>query len=108
MNLIEDVTELLNKKKAYDIEVVSMNSEYFVDKVLIATTLGDKHTLSLIDQLKKELKFHKIQYMEEGDSWSVIDFGDTIVHLMTEDYRKIYKLEEFLISLNKKNSETSF
>lgn len=102
MDLIEDTKELLSKKKAYDIEVIQMNSEYFVDKVLIATTLGDRHTLSLIDQIKKELKIHKIQNIDEGDKWSVIDFGDVLIHLMTEDYRKIYNIEEFLADLNKK------
>ena len=104
MKLIDDVRELLSQKKAYDIELVEMNSEYFVDKVLIATTLGDRHTVALIDHIKKELKFYKIQNIEEGDKWSVIDFGDVLVHLMTEDYRKIYKIEEFLIELNKKHS----
>ncbi len=102
MQLIKDVSVLLTEKKAYDIEVIEMNSEYFVDRVLVATTLGEKHGLALIDYVKKGLKSYKIQHVEEGHKWNVIDFGDTLIHLMTQEYRDIYKIEEFLSSLNKK------
>jgi len=100
--LIKRVSELLDSKKAYDIDLIEMNDEYFVDRVLIATTLGERHGLALIDYLKKELKSYKIQYIEEGEEWSIIDFGNILVHLMTPEYREKYKLEEFLIELNKK------
>ena len=100
--MVEEITSLLDTKKAFDIDVITMNENYFVDKVIIATTLGQKHGLSLVDYLKKELKSKNIYHVEEGDDWSIIDLGDILVHLMTTEYREIYKIEEFLEEIKKK------
>lgn len=93
------IKELLEEKKAEDVQIFDLRDKgYFVDFVVIGTSLGDKHTLALLDYLKEKLKpegehFLKIQSSED---WVVIDLGDIIVHIMTEAYRKKYNIEEFL------------
>lgn len=100
---IQTITQILDEKKAEQIEVFTMN-DYFVDGVIIATTMGEKHALSLIDELKIALKPLNEEFLniQSSPDWSVIDLGDMIIHLLSEDYRAKYKIEELLEEL--KNS----
>lgn len=101
---IKAICQILDSKKAEQIEVFDMKDEdYFVDSVIIATTMGEKHALALIDELKTALKplneeFLNIQSSEE---WSVIDLGDILIHLLSEEYRARYKIEELLNELKR-------
>lgn len=100
---IQTITQLLDEKKAEQIEVFKMN-DYFVDVVIIATTMGEKHAISLIDELKMALKPLNEEFLniQSSQDWSVIDLGDILIHLLSEDYRAKYKIEELLEEL--KNS----
>ncbi len=96
---VEKIVELLDEKKAENIQVFDMRgSDYFVDDVIIATTLSDKHGFALADYLKpllKELGEKNIN-LEQSEDWTVVDLGDMLIHLMNSDYRSKYNLEEFL------------
>ncbi len=96
---VEIIVHELDDKKAENIQVFDMrDKDYFVDDVVIATTLGGKHGLALLDHLKKRLKKEgeSLLHVEESDEWSVVDLGDILIHLMTPEYRTRYNLEEFL------------
>ena len=101
---IEKIVNILDNKKALDIESFdTKDSDYFTDAVIIATTMGQKHGYALLNELKNELKpEEKFLAVEESDDWTVIDLGDILIHLMSEDYRTKYKLEEFLSQYGKK------
>ncbi len=103
---IDKIISIIDEKKAENIQVFDMHEKgYFVDYVIIATTLGDRHGLSLLDTLKTELKnmHEQILGIEDSGEWIVIDLGDTLIHLMTPQYRAKYNIEEFLdgYTLNK-------
>lgn len=107
---IDRIVEQLDQKKAEDIQVFDLSDkEYLTDYVVIATTLGDKHTLALLDHLKETLKPEGETFfaVDEGEQWTVIDLGDIMVHLMVPEYRVKYNLEEFLNSLGKTAEELS-
>ena len=98
-NIIKKIIDTLDDKKALDIENFDLrNKGYIVDDVIIATSLNGKHTLSLIAILKDELEGEQIIRTQEDSDWSVIDMGNTMIHVMTQEQRKIYNLEEFLIN----------
>ncbi len=100
---IEHIIKFLDEKKAENIEAFDMrNKDYFVDDVIIATTLGQKHGTSLADYLKKELKSYGILDIEQSDEWTVVDLGDMLIHLMSPEYRAMYNIEEFLSQRNEK------
>ena len=106
----ERIVKLLDMKKAEDIQVFDLrDKEYLTDSVIIATTLGDKHTLALLDMLKEELKPAGETFLavDEGDQWTVIDLGDIMIHLMVPEYRTKYNLEEFLADLSLGRPEQS-
>ncbi len=98
-NRIERIITALSDKKAEDIQVFDMSGkDYFVNTVIIASTMGERHGLSLLDHLKTELKSAGENFLnvDADDNWTVIDMGDLLIHLMTPEYRKKYNIEVFL------------
>lgn len=99
------ICRLIEDKKGENIETFDLReSDYFVDYVVIATALVDKHALALLDTLKTELKKEGITFFnidDENPDWIVADLGDIIVHLFTENQRKKFNLEEFLQKMAK-------
>ncbi|ECO5760330.1 ribosome silencing factor [Campylobacter coli] len=101
---IDLIVKILDEKKAEDIKTFDMSEqEYFVKYVIIAATLGERHALSLIDELKTKLKAEGEEFLniESSEEWSVIDLGDILIHLLTPEHRGIYNIEELLESLKK-------
>lgn len=101
---IQKIRELLDTKKAENIEIFDMRDrDYFTSFVIVATTLGEKHALSLIDELKTKLKLLGEEFLaiESSEEWSVIDLGDILIHLLSEEYRSKYNIEELLSELLK-------
>ncbi len=103
---LETIEKVLNEKKAENIEVIDLTSkEYIVDYVVIATTLNPKHAFALLNYLKTDLKPLGEEFLrvDDDDNWTIIDLGDVFIHLMSEEYREKYTLEEFLSELENKN-----
>lgn len=96
---IERIVNILDEKKAENIQIFDMSGkDYFVERVVIATTMGQRHGLALLDDLKKGLKGHGEEFLniDDDNEWIVIDLGDILIHLMTGAYRSKYSLEDFL------------
>lgn len=101
-NRLETIESILNDKKAEDIQVVDLTSkDYIVDYVVIATTLNPKHAFALLNYLKEELKPMGEEFLrvDDDDNWTIIDLGDVFIHLISEQYREKYSIEEFLSEL---------
>lgn len=77
-----------------DISKVSSFTDYFV----IATAQSPLQFSALQDYLEKGLKEHGVDMRHrEGTpegGWVLLDFGDLIVHVFTEEKRAFYRLEE--------------
>lgn len=101
-NRIEKITEVLDKNKAENIEVFDLREKnYFVDYAIIASSLGSRHTMALLDHLKNELKpAEKFINVDESSDWIVVDLGDILIHIMTPEYRVKYDMESFLNALS--------
>lgn len=96
---IENIVNILDSKKAENIQTFDMSDkDYFVNQVVIATTMGERHGISLLDYLKKGLKDKGESFLQIDDEneWIVIDLGDILIHLMSPEYRSKYNIEEFL------------
>ncbi len=98
---IEKITEVLDKNKAEGIEVFDLkNKNYFVDYAIIASSLGSRHTLALLNHLKNDLKPEEtFNNVDESSDWIVVDLGDILIHIMTPEYRIKYDMETFLSDL---------
>jgi ribosome-associated protein len=98
---IEKITTVLDTNKAEAIEVFDLQDRnYFVDYVVIASSLGSRHTLALLDHLKEDLKPEEtFNNVDESGDWIVVDLGDILIHIMTAEYRVKYDMETFLSEL---------
>ncbi|NLY04146.1 MAG: nicotinate (nicotinamide) nucleotide adenylyltransferase [Campylobacter sp.] len=99
---VEAIVKVLEDKKAENVEVVDMSDKEYISKfVVIATTLTGRHGASLADDIELALKpfGEKFLNVESSDEWTAIDLGDTIIHLMSDEYRAKYDIEEFLKTL---------
>ncbi|MEA2018125.1 MAG: ribosome silencing factor [Campylobacterota bacterium] len=98
---IQRIIDVLDSKKAEDIESFDLSGKgYIVNNVVIATALNNKHSLALLTHLKDALKPEGEEFIrtEEDGDWTIIDLGDILIHIMTQDYRDKYTLEDFLTS----------
>lgn len=100
-NRIDKIVEVLDKNKANEIDSFDLRGRnYLVDYAIIASSLGTKHTMALLDHLKRELKpAEQFLSVDESDNWIVADLGDILIHIMTPEYRTKYDLESFLAEL---------
>ncbi len=99
---VERIITQLDNKKAEEIEVFDLdNIDYIAKRVIIANSLGGKHTEALYHHLKNELKPHGEEFLgaDESSDWVVADLGDILIHIMTPEYRQKYSLESFLSEL---------
>ncbi len=92
-NLAED-------KKAKDILVLSTDQvSNLADYFVIASVESRTQMKALAEHLVKSLKSKNIQaYGQEIDKagrWSLLDFGDVVVHLFHQEDREFYNLERF-------------
>ena len=88
----------LDELKALD--PVSINVKKisnFTDYMMIATGNSNRHIQALSEKVLSNLKENKIDLLgieghgEEG--WILIDFGDVVLHLMSDRTRNFYDLE---------------
>jgi ribosome silencing factor RsfS/YbeB/iojap len=96
---VERIIHVLDEKKAEELEVFNLDEmEYIAKKVILATSLGGKHTYALHDHLKNILKPLGEEFFgsDESDQWIVVDMGDILIHIMTPEYRQKYSMETFL------------
>jgi len=102
---LEKIIDVLDSNKAEAIELFDLRSrDYFVDYVIIASSLGERHTRALLDHLKKELKpDENFNHVDESGQWVVADLGDVLIHIMTPEYRSRYDMEAFLAELAQKH-----
>lgn len=103
---IANISALLDKHKAENIEAFHLEGkDYFVDSVIIATSIGGRHTEALLEHLKRELKgSEELLSVDESPDWVAMDLGDILVHIMTSEYRSKYDLESFLSELSQSRS----
>jgi len=101
---VEKIIMILDEKKAEEIEAFNLDEvDYIAKRVIIANSLGGKHTQALYEHLKTELKPQGEEFLgsDESSDWVVADLGDILIHIMTPEYRQKYSLETFLDELQK-------
>lgn len=106
---VRTIVNILNSKKAENIIVFNLEqSDYFVDHVIVATSMAERHGQSLMMELKDRLKSkgEEFLHIDESEDWIAIDMGDIVVHIMSEEKREVFRLEELLNSISRVKSES--
>jgi ribosome-associated protein len=90
--------ELAYEKKAFDIRALDIAKvSSIADYLVIISGNSDKQNQAIADGIRTGLKkYGKVQDIEgetEG-KWIVMDYGDVIVHVFSDQLRHYYKLDE--------------
>lgn len=86
-------------KKATDLDVLAVGDLTSIADYFILASAGNERQAAaiadeIVDRLKKELGVRAL--LVEGTTpgrWVLLDFGDFVVHIFTEDVRRFYGLE---------------
>lgn len=79
-----------------DVSELSSWTNYFV----IATITSSTHAQGLVKDAKDFAKAHNLllhethKKIKDGDDWNLLDFGNIVIHLLSEDARAFYDLEK--------------
>ncbi|CAA6801234.1 MAG: Iojap protein [uncultured Campylobacterales bacterium] len=99
---IDKLKEILTDKNANQVEAFNMvDTDYFVDAVVVASSLGGRHSSALLKEIKEKSNEEFVR-VDESDDWIVADLGDILVHIMNEEARELYRIEDFLSTYNEK------
>lgn len=93
--IIQSAIEDLKGIDIRAIDVREMTS--IADEMIIATGTSNRHVKALSRNLIDQAKEHGFRPLSsEGEDvadWILVDFGDTLVHLMLPETREFYDLE---------------
>jgi ribosome-associated protein len=85
-------------KKAFDLvglEVGELTS--YADSFLLCSAASDRQVSAVVDEISRRLKDEGFRPLHiEGaarSDWVLIDFGDLVVHVFTEERRAYYALD---------------
>lgn len=105
--LLQKILKILDSKKGIDIKYMEIKdittiADYFV----IASGTSSTHIKSLVDNVEYELKKdgiypNKIEGYETG-TWILMDYGDVVVHIFTEQERENYNIEKLWEEMKQK------
>jgi ribosome-associated protein len=109
--LVKVVTDELNLRKGDNVTVIDVKDRTSVtDFMIIVTSTSTRHANALCGYVSEKIKELGVRPLgqegEQGSDWVLLDLGDIIVHIMTEQSRNLYQLEK-LWSLNTRAQEVA-
>lgn len=92
------VTALENLKGQNIVQLDVREMTDVTDTLIIASGTSGRHARSLADNVVEELKKQDyrplgVEGIDAGD-WVLVDYGDTVVHVMQQETRDFYELEK--------------
>lgn len=97
--IYQKIYKILLDNKGFDIVAYDIRKNLSeMDFVIIVSANSSAHIQGVSQNVKKELKQQKIPPHgiegERDSSWVLMDYSDTLLHIMTLDTRQKYNLEE--------------
>ena len=99
LELAKAAVQILDKKKGMDLKLIGIRDiSVLADYFVIATGTSSTHVKALADEVEFQLKEQYVVSTEhtEGyrsNSWILLDYGNVIVHVFTEESRAFYDLD---------------
>ena len=100
--IIDEIITIAQDKKCEDIRQIKIHDPHWItDNILLITAKNSVHSKSLITSLKDFVKKNNATYQENNiipigtpeSGWVILDFSDSIVHVLLDETRAHYKLD---------------
>lgn len=93
--IVEKIVEVIEEKKGKDIKVYDLQGKSpLFDYSIICTGTSSRNVDAIATELKKTVKVKSIEGLDELN-WVLIDNGDIIISIFTEDARDYYQIDAF-------------
>jgi len=101
----EPLVKMLEEEKVENIEIFSALKTGLADWFIIGTCSAEKLMDALIDKTRKKYVGKILVEGSGASGWVLIDMGAIVIHLMSGEKRKYYKLEELWETLQKSRKD---
>ncbi|ERN11456.1 hypothetical protein AMTRI_Chr03g43700 [Amborella trichopoda] len=117
LSLAVTLAKVANEVKAADIRVLFVKPLVYWTRFFIIATAFSRPQIDAIGTRIRDIAEKQFKRVARGDtkpnSWTLLDFGDVVVHIFLPQQREFYNLEEFygnatLIELPFNTESTSF
>lgn len=99
LELARRIVDIVEERKAEDIVLLDLRPDTVIaDFFVIANGNSDRQIRALSDYVREDVKENHKRYpvAVEGtpeSGWMLLDYGDVVVHLFSEDQRDYYDIE---------------
>lgn len=99
MSLTDIITNAIDDLKGQDVKMLDVTSlSNVMDTLVIVTGTSNRHVKSMANNVVVDTKKagHQpigVEGMDSGE-WVLVDYGDTVVHIMLAQTRDFYALEK--------------
>ena len=97
---IQNIIDIIEDKNGKDIKVYDLKGKSpFFDYSILCTGSSTRNVDAIVQELKKGMEIVKgIEGLEEAN-WVLIDGGDVLVSVFTQEAREYYQIDEFYGSI---------
>ena len=96
-NKLENVLECINKNLVYDVVIYDMRERSpLYDYCIVSTTRSSRQMQACVSYLREEFT---LKGVELSDDWTLIDLGDIVLHIFSNETRDKYALDKLYITL---------
>ena len=96
-----EIAKLMEDGKGKDVTLLDISGlNSWTDYFVIVTVNSSAHWQGLYKQVKEYIKENDLEIhltnkkTPDGDDWNLIDLGAIVIHLMSEQARQFYDLEQ--------------
>ena len=95
---VKGIASLLESKKLKNVEAFDLKfKSELVKYIILATSPNEKYSRQVAVELQKEFEEKGIDAKIEGEfpgEWVILDLGEILIEIFTEESRKYYKIEK--------------
>lgn len=101
LELSKKIADFLDNKKGLDVRIIKTDDKSIIsDYIVIATGTSNTHVKALSDEVEAKLKELGIvvNHVEghRSNTWILMDYGNVIVHIFSDEARHFYDLDGLL------------
>jgi len=96
---IANIIHWMEEKKGVLIKHIDVTGKTdFTDHLIICSGTADLHNKAIAENIVQSAKENGLEVLstegKNSSTWILIDFGDIIVHIFSQDKREYYKIED--------------
>ena len=108
---IANIINWMEEKKAVEIKHIDVTGETdFTDHLIICSGTADLHNKAIAENIIQSAKENGMEILstegKNSSTWILVDFGDIIVHIFSQNKREYYKLEDLYVVDSRIKKET--